>query len=264
MAITFRGSCVTGMFTGTSGSAVFALYCTPYSKVRLDVLSMTAQLDTVAAMTTTGHVAPLFMVMKVAGTVSGGMLLPAKGTFDTSMTPDPGVEVRQSLGFAGGSGADLTITGTPVAISEGFGTRNTTVYGQQMYVDDWCPVKRPANSHLYLNPGEALVVYWRDAVKPAGGEAFFGIVWEEDSLGTSYSVSGQVTLSGSPVTGAKILLVTDTDRDMPAPKVEVISTDGSGNWSKTLATGIKADAFVQHRSGETLYTAEGKPYLDNV
>jgi hypothetical protein len=77
-------------------------------------------------------------------------------------------------------------------------------------------------------------------------------------------VGGTVTLSAVPVVGAKIHLLTDSSIDMPDPQLEQIVTDGSGNWSKTVATGVKAAAFVQHRDGATLYTDEGKPYIEGV
>jgi hypothetical protein len=130
-----------------------------------------------------------------------------------------------------------------------------------MLIADLCVIKRQSGQHLYLDPGEALVVTWTNATQPVGGYAIFNAAWEEDTTDAGYTISGNVTLSSAAVSGAKVILVTDIDRDMPAPQVEVITTGAPGTWSKTLASGVKADAFVQYRNGETLYTDEGKPYL---
>lgn len=261
MAITFRGSVATGVMTVDSGTVALAIECTPYAKVRVDILGIMAQLDSLVAVAATGRISPLFRVQKVTGVTSGGLLLTGIGAFDTSLTHDTGVIVRQSLGRNGGSGSDISYTGTPSNVKAYFSTHNTSIYGQMLPLPCCNTFSLPSSAHLYLNPGESLLVTWLDGTNPVGGEAFFTVAWEEYSLGTEYSLSGQVTISGTGVSGAKVILVTDTNRDMPTPQVEVVSTDGSGNWSKTLASGIKADAFVQYRSGETLYTAEGKPYL---
>jgi hypothetical protein len=94
-----------------------------------------------------------------------------------------------------------------------------------------------------------------------GGMAYFQAMFEEDSLGTEYTISGNATLSGSAVSGAKIVVVTDLDRDLPNPQVEVITTGAPGTWSKVLAAGVKASVFSQYRNGETVYTDDGAPYI---
>jgi hypothetical protein len=55
--------------------------------------------------------------------------------------------------------------------------------------------------------------------------------------------------------------VTDLDRDLPNPQVEVITTGAPGTWSKVLAAGVKASVFSQYRNGETVYTDDGAPYI---
>jgi hypothetical protein len=112
-----------------------------------------------------------------------------------------------------------------------------------------------------LLPGQALVVSWEHGVQPVGGSIIFNVAWEEDEYDVGYDISGVVTLEGSPVSGAKVLVVSDADRDLPNPELEVITTGAPGTWTKKLASGVKASVFVQARSGETLYTDEGKPYI---
>lgn len=260
MAITYRGSSVTGAITAVSGTAVMSVECTPYSKVRVDIMAIQAQLDSLVGVSATGRIMPLFKVQKCTGSASGGMILSGKAPYDSQQSSDAGVVVRQSLGRAGGSATDIIITGTPKTVAGAFSSHNASIYGQHLYTND-CIFTRAKDSHIYLNPGELILVTWNDGTTPVGGEAIFMVAWEEDSLGTEYTISGSVTNGGSPVTGAKVILVMDIDRDIPNPQLEVLTTGAPGTWTKTLASGVKADAFVQYRNGETLYTAEGKPYL---
>jgi hypothetical protein len=92
--------------------------------------------------------------------------------------------------------------------------------------------------------------------------AWFEVAWEEDQTDAGYEVGGKVTLSGSPVTGARVLLVTDSATAMANPVVQPLTTDGSGEFSRTLASGVKAAVFVQHEAGGTKYTDEGKPFIE--
>jgi hypothetical protein len=112
-----------------------------------------------------------------------------------------------------------------------------------------------------LLPGEALI-FEQVAAIPTGGVVWFQIAWEEDQTDTGYQVAGTVNLSGSPVNGAKVLLVTDSTTGMNNPSVETLTTGAPGTFSKTLATGVKAAVFVQHESGGTKYTDEGKPFIE--
>lgn len=265
MAITFVGSCTTGVITSeTGGESVLAIECSPYSKVKVDVMGIRLNMSSVATATAAAHLAPLFRIQKFVGSVSGGLTLPSKVSFDSQQSSDPGVIVRQSPGKAGGSGATISVTGSPVTMMQAFSTRNTSLYGQELMFWPKFIWERPPGGHLYLKPGEVLVITWVDATQPVGGDAIFNIMWEEDSLGTEYTISGTVTLSGTGFSGAKVLVVTDTNRDLPSPTLEIITTGAPGTWSKTLASGVLSSVFVQARSGETLYTDEGKPYIVNT
>lgn len=262
MATTFRGSCCSGPMTAlNTGEIVFAIECTTRSMVRVDVTRILMQIDSVAVATAAGNIMPLITARKVTGVISGGTILTGKMPFDTQQSSDPGVIVRQGASRSIEGNPAIATTGTPVTGWRSFGSRNTTIVGQNMCIDDPCLIKKTSGEHMYLLPGEALIAVWNDGTAPVGGEALFSVLWEEDGLGTEYTVSGTVTLALVASAGAKVVLVTDTDRDLPAPQVEVLTTDGSGNWTKTLASAVKASAFVQTRDGETLYTANGKPYL---
>lgn len=262
MAITFTGTCNTGVITSMiGGESVLAIECSLRSKVKVDIIGIRLSMSSTASTTATGNVMPIFRMRKFVGSTEGGLALSGKAPFDTAQASDAGVIVRQSPGKAGESATGIVITGTPVTMMQAMGTRNTTLFGQELM--NWPEMiwERLPGSHLYLAPGEVLAVTWDDGTQPAGGDAILDIMWEEDSLGTEYTISGAVTLADAAVSGAKVLVVTDLDRDLPAPQMEVITTGAPGTWSKTLAAGVKASVFVQSRTGETLYTSDGKPYI---
>ena len=86
-------------------------------------------------------------------------------------------------------------------------------------------------------------------------------MWEEDPIAT-FAISGTVTLSAVPVSGAIVTVVEADDTDMTNAHVrEVITTGAGGTWASTIRTGKVGAAFVQYESGGTKYTAPGIPYL---
>ena len=85
--------------------------------------------------------------------------------------------------------------------------------------------------------------------------------WEEDPIAT-FAISGTVTLSGSPVSGAKVMVLEADDTAMTnAVLVEVVTTAAGGTWASSIKTGKVGAAFVQYTNGGTYYTAPGSPYL---
>lgn len=117
-----------------------------------------------------------------------------------------------------------------------------------------------------LRPGEAVMV---QVIAAAGtsnaaltNNAQVSCLWEEDPIAT-FAISGTVTLSGSPVTGAIVTVVEADDTSMANAHVrEVITTLAGGAWASTIRTGKVGAAFVQYESGGTKYTAPGSPYLE--
>jgi len=261
MAITFRGSCATQYMLPTPNSDCFVIEASARAKCKVNILRIVMQFETLAISTGVGRIMPLIKAAKVTGSATGGMLLQGKVAWDTTINaPDDGVYLRLDPGFAGGASSDIVVTGTKKTMSEAFCHRLAS--GAEQWQADNSVIASPlTDGPIVLYPGELLAISWNETSTPIGGTASLQIVWEEDGLGTEYTISGAVTLSSVAVSGAKVLVVTDLDRDLPAPQVEVITTGAPGTWSKTLASGVKADVFVQHRVGETLYTAEGKPYI---
>jgi len=261
MAVTFRGSCATQYMLPTPNSDCFVFEVSARAKCKVNILRIVMQFDTLAISTGAGRIMPLIKANKVTGSATGGMILAGKVPWDSTINaPDSGVYLRLDPGFAGGSSSDIVVTGTKKAMAEAFCHRLASG-AEQWLAEDSVIVSPMTDAPVVLNPGELLAITWNETSTPIGGVASLLVAWEEDSLGTEYTVGGSVTLAGSPVSGAKVLVVTDLDRDLPAPQLEVLTTGAPGTWSKTLAAGVKASVFVQSRTGETLYTSDGKPFI---
>jgi hypothetical protein len=265
MAVTWKGSTVTPPIacSPVSGEYVFALVNTFRSRHTINVLRFIAMGDSTEVSTTAGHIMPLLRTQRcTCANISGGVEIVRRPAWDTN-TDAPSPHVKLLYSGYGVSEANR-ITATPAAgiAWQQFTQRGATNAEQRRTIDSSMLSRLTSVEDFTLAPGQAIVVSWLHGVAPVGGSIFFNIAWEENQTDAGYVVSGEVTNAGSPVSGAKVLLVTDSDRDLPAPELEIITTGAPGTWSQTLASGVKASAFVQARDGETLYTAEGKPYLD--
>jgi len=269
MAVTWRGSTVTPMLQAqvpNDGSVpVFAIVNTFRSRCTVDILRLVCQFDVNEAPTsnTANRIMPIMRARRVAATdVSGGLLVSARPAWDTTIgAADPGVEVRCNPGAFGGPDTAITITSPGGPLWQQFTARQATGVEQFQSYDNSCLPALAASFDMILRVGEALVIEQAARI-PTGGASWFEIAWEEDQIDAGYEVGGTVTLSGSPVTGARVLLVTDSATAMTTPAVEPLTTDGSGEFSRTLASGVKAAVFVQHEAGGTKYTDEGKPFLE--
>jgi len=72
-----------------------------------------------------------------------------------------------------------------------------------------------------------------------------------------YTVSGNVTLSGSPVQGATIEVIDQTNGDLEA----TTTTDSNGDYSVTVETGITVHVCCRYEDGGTQYNSESKPFV---
>jgi hypothetical protein len=269
MAVTWRGSTVTPQLQAmlpTNGSTpLVAIVNTFRSRALVRVLRLVCQFDVIEAPTgtTANRVMPIMRARRVdAANVSGGLLVGARPAWDTTIgAADAGVEIRCDPGAFGGPDTKITITSPGAPAWQAYTARQATQVEQSLSSDNQCVPRLAASGDGVLRVGEALIVE-QVAALPTGGVAWFQIAWEEDQTDAGYEVGGTVTLSSSPVTGARVLLVTDSATAMTAPSVEPLTTDGSGEFSRTLASGVKAAVFVQHEAGGTKYTDEGKPFLE--
>lgn len=269
MAITWRGSTVTPMIQAmpalNSNVVVFAIVNTFRSRVNVNILRIVCQYDAdePPTSTTSNHVMPIMRSRRcAAANVSGGIKIAARPAYDRNVdAPDDGVLLLFDPGAFGGPDTLIVASSRGTPLWEQFMVRQASSVEQQTSWDNFCAPAIAASHELILSPGEALIIE-QVAALPTGGKAFFNIFWEEDTVDTGYVVGGSVQLSGSPVNGAKVLLVTDSATNMPVPTVEVLTTGAPGTFSKTLASGVKAAVFVQHENGGTKYTDEGKPYIE--
>jgi hypothetical protein len=267
MAITWRGSTSTPpiMASPDNGEWVFALVNTFRSRRHINIVRFAATGDSIENSTTAGHIMPLLKTWRVpAANVSGGVEILRRPAWDTTIDdPDPAIRLLYA-GYGQSEANRITVTGQTGPVWQQFIQRSATAVRQRRSSDNSMLSRVSAVDDFHLYPGEAIAVSWQFGTQPVGGSIFFNIAWEEDETDAGFTLGGTVTLSGSPVSGAKVHILTDSDRDMPDPQIEQVVTDGSGEWSKTLATGVKASVFVQHREGETFYTDEGKPYIEGA
>jgi hypothetical protein len=269
MPVTWRGSTVTPQLQAmlpTGGSRpVFAIVNTFRSRCTVNVLRLVCQFDVTEAPTSNvaNRVMPIMRTRRVAAAnVSGGLRVAARPAWDTAIgAADPGVEVRCDPGAFGGPDTVITLDTPDAPLWQQYTARQATGVEQFQSYDNACLPAMALSFDMLLRVGEALVIE-QIAQLPTGGVAWFQIAWEEDQTDAGYVVGGTVTLNSSPVAGARVLLVTDAATSMTAPSVEPLTTDGGGAFSRTLASGVKAAAFVQHEDGGTQYSDEGKPFLE--
>jgi len=270
MAVTWRGSAVTPQIQAmpaVSGNVVvFAVVNTFRSRANAAILRLVCQFDNVELPTgnTANRVMPIMRARRCAASdVSGGVAIAARPAWDTALnTPDPGIELRFNPGAFGGPDTVIAAANRGGPMWEQYTMRQASAVEQVLSEDNHLVPEKGAVNRIVIRPGEALVIEQQAPALPTGGTAWFQIAWEEDQIDAGYVVGGTVNLSGSPVNGAKVLLVTDSSTAMPSPTVETLTTGAPGTFAKTLASGVKAAVFVQHQDGADLYTDEGKPYIE--
>lgn len=261
MALTFRGSICTNLMLPTPNDYCFVIENCARSRCNLTILRCVMRFDSHMISTGANRIMPLVKARKGAASASGGVLMYAKSVWDTALAdPDENVRFRLDPGWAGTESSNISISGTVVTMGSQFSARLCS--GAEQWLSyDGVIAEDLEDSPVVLRPGELLAFQWAETSTPSGGFAFMNVAWEEDRFDAGYTVGGQVTLSGVPVAGAKVALLSDIDRDMPNPWIEMLTTDGSGNYSKLLPSAVKAAVHVQHRVGETLYNDDGKPFI---
>lgn len=253
-------SATTGWRYGNDATSqpIFVLSNRADSRVNVYVRRLALQLDAVATLTS---VLPIVKTSRCTS-VSGGAKLP-KAKFDNSAS-----ESSSSVEVCGGFMENAPIDCTPGdTVWQQFAARMHSAAEQQLGNDsNMLPIMVDSTADFILRPGEAIAC---TVVGPTGASNaaltnnwLVTAVWEETLINT-FAISGQVTLSAVGVSGALVTVMEADDESMTnARLVEVVTTDGSGNWASTIRTGCVGAAFVQYKSGATYYTAPGSPYLD--
>lgn len=260
MAITFKGTAKSSIVVGNDATTqnIFTITNDYASRVDVRIRRLVFQEDAIGLSTA---VMPIVKTSR-ATAISGGVVL-EKVTFDTTLVSDANVIFRAP------SAETARITATPGnTVWQQFPLRLHTGVEQQQGLDDYILTGLPAlvsTKDFVLHPGESLLVQVVAAVDASNAQVsnnwFVMCVYEEDALST-FTISGTVTLSGSPVDGAKVMVIEADDVLLTNAHLrEVITTPAGGTWSSTIRTGKVGAAFVQYKNGATYYTAPGSPYL---
>lgn len=262
MAITFTGSASSPIMVGNDRveQNLFLIENGIRSRVNVIVKRLTIQNDVPVVLAT---VMPMIKMSRVVTTTPNayGINL-SKAEFDTSQTSDAGVKAWCDSLYSPLIVSESTI------IWEQFTARLHTAYGQILTIDNFLipPSSEESTEDLTLVPGTGLLV---QVVAPtvasnASGSNNYVVqaVWEEDSLST-FNISGTVTLSATPIVGAKVIILEADDESLTnAVLWEVKTTTAGGVWSSSIRSGKVGAAFVQYVSGGTYYTAPGSPFLE--
>jgi hypothetical protein len=230
----------------------------PLSSVNMYVKRFSIQ-DEISVVLTS--VMPLVKASRITAAVVNGVRL-GKVPFDTQLVSDSNVKLWCALT----NYAELDATAGFTGYSQ-YAFRSHTVVGQVISDDrNILPLLVENTGDKWtLLPGESLLVQIVSPTTLSNTSAhtwFAQVVWEEEAA-TFFSISGIVTLSGSPVTGAKVMVVqADDDILTNAILKEVKTTGVDGSWSSTIPHGKVGAAFVQYKDGSTLYTAPGSPFLE--
>lgn len=259
MTITFNGTAKAYMTFGNDALVqnLFTIENGPASRVNIMVRNMDIESDTLTVSTAVQSI----MRTSRATSISGGIILEKVG-FDTTQTSDPNVVFRTPLMDS------ARVTATPgTTIWQGYlGRMHTAVEQQQEpFTGRGLLPFKGISPDFRLRPGEALVVQLISAATASNAAVmnFMAVQcgFDEEAIST-FAISGTVTLSGSPVTGAKVAIVEADDINLTNAFLrEVITTPAGGAWSSTIRTGKIGYAYVQYNNGGTYYTAPGSPYL---
>lgn len=264
MAVSFTGGASGPVILGNDATTqtLFSVENGIASRVNIIIRDLHVSVDSTVALTA---VMPLVRTSRAIN-ISGGITLP-KATFSSSQTSDAAVVMRCAMG----EGAPITATAANTVYQEFRCRAHTAVEQMKEFsstgdlLDYGCLPPVLLDKNFVLKPGESLIVQAIAAAttsNPALSNNWFArCTWEEDEIAT-FAISGTVTLSAAPVSGAIVTVVEADDVNMTnAVLRQTIVTGAGGTWASSIRTGKVGAAFVQYESGGTKYTAPGSPYL---
>lgn len=262
MAISFRGGVSSPVMLGNDAAAQ-TLFCVENgiaSRVNVLIRDIDIDIDTIAVL---AAVMPLLKTSRGIN-ISGGITLP-KAALDTGLTSDPAVVFRSAMG----EGAPIVATPGSVIEAQFLGRLHSgieQVINTRNGLGNKALPEAMSSYDFVLRPGENLIIQLVGALGTSNAALANNFnaacIWEEDPVPT-FAISGVVTLSGSPVTGAIVTIIEADDLDMTNPVLrEKIVTPPGGAWASTIRSGKVGAAMVQYRVGATYYTAPGSPYLE--
>jgi hypothetical protein len=225
------------------------------SRVNVLIRKAIVQLDTIAALAT---VMPVVKCSR-ATAISGGAIL-SPSTYNSTQSSSASVEIRT----AAMDGFPITATQGDTIYQSYCGRMHTAVE-QVVQMDEYVLPKLVKTQDFVVRPGESVLFQAVGAATTSNARLanywWVNCEWEEDPIST-FAISGTVTLSAVPVTGAIVTVIEADDINMTNQVlVEKIVTGAGGTWASSIKTGKVGAAFVQYESGGTYYTAPGSPYL---
>jgi len=257
VAFTFNGSVPGLIALGNDALTqnIYSLTNKVGSRVNVLVRNATVMLDTIAALAT---VMPVVKCSR-ATAISGGAIL-SPSAYSTTQSSSASVEVRTAV-----------MDGFPITATQGdtiyqnYCGRMHTAVEQVAQLEAKALPELVRNQDFVVRPGESILFQAVGAATTSNARLanywWIACEWEEDPIAT-FAISGTVTLSAAPVSGAIVTVIEADDESMTNPiLVEKIVTGGGGTWASTIKTGKVGAAFVQYKSGATYYTAPGSPYL---
>lgn len=260
MPVSFTGGVMVPTVFGNAAAVqhLFALENGIGSRVDVNVRRLTVQNSPIAVLTS---VMPQVKVSRGVN-ISGGVLLD-KAALRTVQTSDPGVTIRSAMA----EGAHIAATPGTTIWQQYTSRLHTAVEQVQAQDESILPrlVENP-DFNLKLRPGQSLLVTVIGALAASNAALannwLVNCAWEEDEIAT-FAISGTVTLSAVPVSGAIVTVIEADDTVMTnAVLRQTIVTGAGGTWASSIRTGKVGAAFVQYETGGTLYTAPGSPYLE--
>lgn len=259
MAVTFNGGMQFPIIIGNDSVTqhLFALENAIGSRVDVYPQRLVIQKDSTAVLTS---VMPQVKISR-GTSISGGVLLD-KSKFDTLQSSDSFVRLRSAMG----EGSAITASAGTTLWQQYAGRMHTVV--EQVLGSDENALSKLISNPLFrmrLQPGESMLVSVVGAAAASNAALAnnwsINCEWEEDSKST-FSISGTITLSGSPVAGAMVMVMESDDVSGTNMFLrETIVTGAGGTWASSILTGKIGAAFVQYESGGTYYTAPGSPFL---
>lgn len=266
MAVTYRGTAqsLTIFANDATAQNLFVIENGIASRVNVIVRRLTFGSNPTAVLTSVMNVIRTCR----ATAVIGGFIVD-KAPFVSTQTSDPAVVFRAQCNEAG----RITATAGDTLWTQLVPRMHTAVEQQQSEVDSDSVLQRALVptllmdvADLMIRPGEALLVKLIAATAASNPFASSNYAvrcsFEEDEI-AAFAISGTVTLSGSPVSGAIVTVIEADDTSMTnAVLRETITTGAGGTWVSSIRTGKVGAAFVQYESGGTKYTAPGSPYLE--
>lgn len=194
---------------------------------------------------------------------------PAKIAMEFSITGTI-IEVGSNVGSSAGATVTQNVPTEPSATPDQVAIMATTARNNSSLSYDG--FLGGVGKGLGVSTSELMMAWTDDPFGIAGGDVTLTMsgshlwssvvsTWSED---LTWVLSGNVTSDGSPVSGAQVIVAKGTGAGFDTPTVEVATTDVNGDYSVDMEPGQVGHAMVAYDDTVTLYTAEGRPFIEDA